>query len=110
MDATAKRSPLYSQKGFSVFVFVFPFSVSVSKKVERMAVHLEKLWVGMEGPEKQNKNQKWLNWKTRVHSVLSFLKGCRVGCPAGTIVGGSGSTWEVRSSGKGRVLELGPSD
>lgn len=34
--------------------------------------------MGMEGPEKQNNNQKWLNWKTRIHSALLFLKGAEL--------------------------------
>lgn len=102
--------PALLPEGIFCFFFFFPFFVSVSKKVEKMTVYLEKLWVGMEGPEKQNNNQKWLNWKTRVHSALLFLKSCRVVCAAGTVVGGSGSTWEVRNIGKGRALGLSPSD
>lgn len=94
---------------FFCFFFFFHFFVSVSKKVERMTVYLEKLWVGMEGPEKQNNNQKWLNRKARVHSALLFLKGAELSVQLEQLwveVEALG----VRSIGKGRALGLSPSD
>lgn len=43
---------------------------------------------------------------------LSFLQGCRVGCAAGKNVGGSESTWEVKSTRKKKKLikGLSPAD
>lgn len=85
---------------FCLIVCLFCFPVSVSKMVGRMAVYLEKLWVGMEGPEKQNKPTTINGWNgKRVHSALFH-----------PVVGGSRSTWEVRSIGKGKALGLSPGD
>lgn len=63
----------------------------------------------MEGPEKQNNNQKWLNQKTRVHSALLFLKGAELSVQLEQLWV-EAEDLGVRSVGKGKALGLSPSD
>lgn len=96
----------------SQFFFLSPFTLSypfpsfssqpslpslficfVSKKVERLADQLEKLWVEMERPEKQNVAELG---KQKGSLCSLFSESFESGCA-------TGSTWESRHPGKERI-------
>lgn len=90
------------RRDFLFFVCLFFFFLySVSKKVGRTAKQLRELWVEVEGPEKQTNKQMMSMGKQKGSLYfLFFWQSCRIGSATGEVLGGDGSTWEVRITGK----------